>query len=188
MTANLPTLSKRMLCPINTLLFSTLFPSSFRPVHGIFVETRFRELLKTSEVETKVVAPVPWFPFSGRCFGEYDRFATTPYFEQWNNIDAFHPRYFSPPKVDMNIAPLTANQLEILTDGENAALFNQVSPDCSPDTLPRLRQGAPFRRQQLPMASRKSIDRLKPIWTGNAQQVVDLAEKQLSQIRKREVT
>ena len=44
--------------PIKTLLFSTLFPSTARPVHGIFVETRLRELLKTRAVETKVVAPV----------------------------------------------------------------------------------------------------------------------------------
>ena len=31
--------------PIRTLLFSTLYPSSVRPIHGIFVETRLRELL-----------------------------------------------------------------------------------------------------------------------------------------------
>lgn len=93
--------------PIRTLLFSTLFPSSVRPVHGIFVETRLRELLKTGEVETRVVAPVPWFPFPGKRFGEYGRLAATPYFERWNNIDVFHPRYFLPPKVGMNIAPHT---------------------------------------------------------------------------------
>ena len=44
---------------IKTLLFSTLYPSSARPIHGIFVETRLRELLKSGEVETQVVAPVP---------------------------------------------------------------------------------------------------------------------------------
>ena len=101
--------------PIKTLLFSTLFPSSVRPVHGIFVETRLRELLKTGEVETKVVAPVPWFPFSGKHFGEYGRFAATPYFEQWNGIDVFHPRYFLPPKVGMNIAPHTLARGAITT-------------------------------------------------------------------------
>jgi teichuronic acid biosynthesis glycosyltransferase TuaC len=101
--------------PIKTLLFSTLFPSSVRPVHGIFVETRLRELLKTGEVETKVVAPVPWFPFSGKRFGEYGRFAATPYFEQWNGIDVFHPRYFLPPKVGMNIAPYTLARGAITT-------------------------------------------------------------------------
>ena len=44
------------------LLFSSLYPSAVRPIHGIFVETRLRELLKTGQVHAKVVAPVPWFP------------------------------------------------------------------------------------------------------------------------------
>ena len=90
---------------IKTLLFSTLYPSSARPIHGIFVETRLRELLKSGEVETKVVAPVPWFPFSGERFGEYGRCAATPRFEHRNGVDVHHPRYFLPPKVGMNIAP-----------------------------------------------------------------------------------
>jgi teichuronic acid biosynthesis glycosyltransferase TuaC len=101
--------------PIKTLLFSTLFPSSVRPVHGIFVETRLRELLKTGEIETKVVAPVPWFPFSGKGFGEYGRFAATPYVEQRIGIEVFHPRYFLPPKVGMNIAPYTLARGAIAT-------------------------------------------------------------------------
>jgi glycosyltransferase involved in cell wall biosynthesis len=96
-----------MQTPIKTLLFSTLYPSAVRPVHGIFVETRLRELLKTGEVETKVVAPVPWFPFTGECFGEYGKFAATPKFEVRHGIDVHHPRYFLPPKVGMNIAPFT---------------------------------------------------------------------------------
>lgn len=92
---------------IKTLLFSTLFPSSVRPVHGIFVETRLRELLKSGEIETKVVAPVPWFPFRHKTFGEYGQFAATPRFEHRNGIDVYHPRYFLPPKIGMNIAPHT---------------------------------------------------------------------------------
>ena len=92
---------------IRTLLFSTLYPSSARPIHGIFVETRLRELLSSGEVETRVVAPVPWFPFKGERFGEYGRFAATPRFERRNGVDVHHPRYFLPPKVGMNIAPYT---------------------------------------------------------------------------------
>jgi teichuronic acid biosynthesis glycosyltransferase TuaC len=101
--------------PIKTLLFSTLFPSSVRPVHGIFVETRLRELLKAGDIETKVVAPVPWFPFSGKRFGEYGQFAATPYVEQRNGIEVFHPRYFLPPKIGMNIAPYTLARGAITT-------------------------------------------------------------------------
>lgn len=92
---------------IRTLLFSTLYPSSARPIHGIFVETRLRELLKSGEIETRVVAPVPWFPFSGKRFGDYGGFASTPRFEQINGVDVHHPRYFLPPKVGMNVAPYT---------------------------------------------------------------------------------
>lgn len=92
---------------IRTLLFSTLYPSSVRPVHGIFVETRLRELLKSAQVETKVVAPVPWFPFKAKMFGEYAQFASTPGFETRNGIEVYHPRYFLPPKVGMNLAPYT---------------------------------------------------------------------------------
>ncbi len=84
---------------------STLYPSSARPIHGIFVETRLRELLKSGEVDARVVAPVPWFPFRGERFGEYGTFAATPRFETRNGIDVYHPRYFLPPKVGMNIAP-----------------------------------------------------------------------------------
>jgi teichuronic acid biosynthesis glycosyltransferase TuaC len=92
---------------IKTLLFSTLYPSAARPVHGIFVETRLRELLKTGAVETKVVAPVPWFPLTGERFGEYGKFAATPHFELRNGVEVFHPRYFLPPRVGMNMAPHT---------------------------------------------------------------------------------
>ena len=91
--------------PIRTLLFSTLYPSAARPIHGVFVETRLRELLKTGQVETKVVAPVPWFPFKGKKFGVYGKYAETPKTEHRNSIDIFHPRYLLPPKVGMNIAP-----------------------------------------------------------------------------------
>jgi len=90
---------------IRTLLFSTLYPSSVRPVHGIFVETRLRNLLQTGQVETKVVAPVPWFPFKSRCFGEYGQFSATPLQEMHNGLEVYHPRYFLPPKVGMNVAP-----------------------------------------------------------------------------------
>ncbi len=89
------------------LVFSTLYPSAVRPVHGVFVETRLRELLKTGAVQAKVVAPVPWFPSQHPRFGEYASFAATPRAERRNDIDVVHPRYLLPPKVGMNVAPYT---------------------------------------------------------------------------------
>lgn len=87
------------------LLFSSLFPSSVRPVHGIFVETRLRELLQSGGVQATVVAPVPWFPSRAPCFGEYARLAATPAFERRNGMDVYHPRYALLPKVGMRMAP-----------------------------------------------------------------------------------
>jgi glycosyltransferase involved in cell wall biosynthesis len=92
---------------IRTLLFSTLYPNSVRPSHGIFVETRLRHLLASGEVETRVVAPVPWFPFRHPRFGEYAKHAAVPAHEVRNGIDITHPRYLLLPKVGMNSAPYT---------------------------------------------------------------------------------
>jgi teichuronic acid biosynthesis glycosyltransferase TuaC len=92
--------------PVRTLLFSTLYPSSARPGHGIFVETRLRELLKTGGVDCKVVAPVPWFFSTDERWGDYARLARTPAREQRHGIDVLHPRYPVIPKFGMTAAPL----------------------------------------------------------------------------------
>jgi glycosyltransferase involved in cell wall biosynthesis len=91
---------------MRTLLFSTLYPSSERPGHGIFVETRLRELLKTGQVQTRVVAPVPWFPSRHPRFGERAAMARTPQRETRNGVDVQHPRYALLPKLGMSTAPL----------------------------------------------------------------------------------
>lgn len=92
---------------IRTLLFSTLYPSSVRPGHGIFVENRLRELLGSGEVETRVVAPVPWFFSASPRFGQYAVVASTPSRETRNSIEVLHPRYLLPPKIGMNLAPFS---------------------------------------------------------------------------------
>jgi teichuronic acid biosynthesis glycosyltransferase TuaC len=99
---------------IKTLVVTTLYPSAVRPVHGIFVETRLRELLKSGAVESQVISPVPWFPFNSPRFGEYAQYASTPLEETRNGIHVFHPRYFLPPLIGMNLAPYTL-ALSILT-------------------------------------------------------------------------
>ena len=86
--------------------FSTLYPSSVRPNHGIFVETRLRYLLASGAVQSRVVAPVPWFPFKHPRFGEWSQHNATPLHEKRSDIDVVHPRYTLPPKVGMTIAPL----------------------------------------------------------------------------------
>ena len=90
---------------IRTLLFSTLYPSSVRPGHGIFVETRLRQLLTSGKVATQVVAPVPWFPCRHPMFGDYALHAAVPDAETRNGIQVRHPRYLLLPKIGMNSAP-----------------------------------------------------------------------------------
>ncbi|WP_426194669.1 glycosyltransferase family 4 protein [Massilia sp. DWR3-1-1] len=87
------------------LTFSTLFPNTVTPAHGIFVETRLRYLLASGKVQSRVVAPVPWFPSSNPRFGSYAKFAAIPAQEVRHGIDVAHPRYALLPKIGMNVAP-----------------------------------------------------------------------------------
>ena len=88
------------------LTFSTLFPNSAKPGHGIFVETRLRHLVASGRVESRVVAPVPWFPSRHPRFGAWATWASVPRREQRFGIEVAHPRYPVLPKVGMNVAPV----------------------------------------------------------------------------------
>lgn len=87
------------------LTFSTLFPNSVKPGHGIFVETRLRHLVASGRVESRVVAPVPWFPSRHPRFGAWAAWAAVPRAEQRSGIEVVHPRYPVLPKIGMNVAP-----------------------------------------------------------------------------------
>ncbi|SHH41670.1 glycosyltransferase family 4 protein [Massilia sp. CF038] len=92
------------------LTFSTLFPNAEKPGHGIFVETRLRHLVASGQVEARVVAPVPWFPFKHPRFGSYSAHARAPAAEMRSGVPVLHPRYPVLPKIGMNMAPkLLAN-------------------------------------------------------------------------------
>lgn len=88
------------------LTFSTLYPDSTRPGHGIFVENRLRHLLADGAVQARVVVPVPWFPFKHARFGDYAHYARVPDREIWNGVSVEHPRYLLMPKIGMSMAPV----------------------------------------------------------------------------------
>lgn len=88
------------------LTFSSLFPNAARPNHGIFVETRLRHLVSSGKVESRVLAPIPWFPLKHPRFGQYATFARAPRSETRFGIKVLHPRYLLPPRIGMTIAPL----------------------------------------------------------------------------------
>jgi teichuronic acid biosynthesis glycosyltransferase TuaC len=91
---------------MRTITFSTLYPNQSQPRHGIFIEQRLRHLLKTEQLESRVVAPVPWFPFQHPRFGRYAVFARAPRDETRHGIRILHPRYLLLPKIGMSQAPL----------------------------------------------------------------------------------
>ena len=92
------------------LTFSTLFPNAVKPGHGIFVETRLRHLVDSGQVDSRVVAPVPWFPVSHTRFGQYAHYAAVPREEIRYGIKVAHPRYPVLPRIGMAVAPLLLAQ------------------------------------------------------------------------------
>jgi len=90
---------------LKTLTFSTLFPNSVQPIHGIFVANRLSHLLSTGRVSTRVIAPVPFFPSPNPRYGSYALYAAVPKVEDWSDVPVLHPRYPAVPKVGMTCAP-----------------------------------------------------------------------------------
>jgi teichuronic acid biosynthesis glycosyltransferase TuaC len=91
---------------VQILTFTTLYPSAARPQHGIFVETRLRKLVENDEVQARIVAPCPWFPFTSPRFGGYSMVARVPPNEMLHGLHVDHPRYPLLPKIGMGTAPL----------------------------------------------------------------------------------
>src|SRR5262245_30360550 len=90
---------------IEIVTFTTLYPNSQQPNHGIFVENRLSHLVASQPVTSRVVAPVPWFPFSAPIFGRYSPFAKVVPQEVRSGLTVHHPRYGLLPKVGMSLVP-----------------------------------------------------------------------------------
>jgi glycosyltransferase involved in cell wall biosynthesis len=80
---------------MRVLVLSSTFPSRTRPTYGVFVRERVRHVARHCELT--VMAPIPWFPPSGRLRG--DAVATTPHVETQDGLDVRHPRFLCPPRV-----------------------------------------------------------------------------------------
>lgn len=90
---------------LRLLTFSTLFPNAAAPSHGIFVENRLRHLMASGEAESRVIAPVPWFPSQSERFGSYAAYAAAPRKAQRHGLEIDHPRYPLIPKIGMTMSP-----------------------------------------------------------------------------------
>ena len=113
---------------MRVLTFSTLYPNVAQPSHGIFVENRLRHLVASAQVQSRVIAPVPWFPFSHARFGDYARYAKVPKEEQRHGIVITHPRYPLIPKIGMSLTPWLMAQafLAELKGGTNSDDFDLI--------------------------------------------------------------
>lgn len=87
------------------LTFTSLYPNATAPTHGVFVENRLRRLVAAGEIESRVVAPVPWFPFTHAAFGRYGAFARVPRREERHGLTIDHPRFLSFPRIGMSVSP-----------------------------------------------------------------------------------
>ncbi len=86
------------------LTLTTLYPNAAAPAHGVFVENRLTDFAARSGADIRVVAPVPWFPFSAKWAGKYAAYAAAPRRETRRGIEIAHPRYAIPPKIGMTYA------------------------------------------------------------------------------------
>ena len=88
------------------LTFTMLYPNPAQPSLGVFVENRLRHLVTSGAVESRVVAPVPWFPFSHPRFGLYGKLSRVPRIEQRHGLVIHHPRFITIPKIGADLTPL----------------------------------------------------------------------------------
>jgi teichuronic acid biosynthesis glycosyltransferase TuaC len=91
--------------PLRVLTLTSLYPSSARPRHGVFVETRLQHMAATGAIDARVIAPVPWFPLRAGWCGRYADFARTPRGDCRGGIPVGYPRYFMLPAVGMGFQP-----------------------------------------------------------------------------------
>jgi len=87
------------------ICFSSLFPHAADPTLGVFVFRRLNHLLADTDITAKVIAPVPWFPFTSLAFGAYGRAARAPLEENIGGVQVYHPRFFMIPKIGMRLTP-----------------------------------------------------------------------------------
>ena len=142
------------MAPLRLLTFTTLFPNREQPNHGIFVETRLRQLLATGAVQSTVLAPVPFFPrvplFPGGAawFGRWGAYARVPALESRHGLAVHHPRFLAIPRIGMNVSPLLLHQASrralrrLLAEGRR---FDAIDAHyLYPDGVAAVRLGAEF--------------------------------------------
>ncbi|MEN9559401.1 MAG: hypothetical protein RLZZ502_612 [Pseudomonadota bacterium] len=88
------------------IVFTSLYPNSVNPQHGIFIRRRLLEIQKLADLKLRlqVIAPVPWAPPG---LAPYQHYARIPAQEVLDGITVHHPRYLVIPKIGMHLSPLS---------------------------------------------------------------------------------
>ncbi|MBL4868784.1 MAG: glycosyltransferase family 4 protein [Pseudomonadales bacterium] len=81
------------------LIISNLYPNSAEPTRGIFTKQIAEHLIDKYDI--KVIAPLPWAPKWAKKLVASP--VDVPFFEQIDNIDVYHPRYFVIPKIGRSL-------------------------------------------------------------------------------------
>lgn len=112
---------------VGLITYTSLYPNSEMPQHGLFVEQRLRRIVATGRVHSTVIASLPWFPLRSARFGQYARMARVPRRELRGDIEVLHPRYPMIPKFGMNIqAQLLTHATRTLVDRVRTARGSAV--------------------------------------------------------------
>jgi glycosyltransferase involved in cell wall biosynthesis len=91
---------------MKVLCITSLYPNSQHQRHGIFIETRMRQLrVAHPDVAIDVVAPIPWFPFAAQWMASRQGLAEVAQVEQRHGLTVYHPRYLAIPGIGMYLNP-----------------------------------------------------------------------------------
>lgn len=91
---------------MNLLTITSLYPNHVEANLGVFIEIRLTQLRESfPEINHTVIAPVPWFPFAGKKFGQYAQYAKVKPQEEKDGVIIYHPRYIVIPKIGMLFTP-----------------------------------------------------------------------------------
>ena len=83
---------------LRILSLTSLFPNNINPVRGVFIKERVRHVARLHSL--RVVAPVPYFP-PIRLHSRWHQYADVHPREQIAELEVYHPRYLTIPRVGM---------------------------------------------------------------------------------------
>ena len=83
---------------MKVLTYTTLFPSSILPNHGIFILERMKRVAELCML--KVIVPIPYFP-PLPINSKWYLYSRATKYRKFSEIEIFYPKYFITPKIGM---------------------------------------------------------------------------------------